>query len=211
MKRSCVGILAIGLILTLAACGGGGDDAAGTTAAGGSSTTSSPTTTSLPATTTTTSVATTTHIDTTTTTLATTTSSDVPVLTIPPDVTLGTGDVQVTLIWDTDSDMDLRVEDPTGHEISHHQPASESGGTLDHDKIPGPGDMGPHVENIFWADGTAPAGTYSAYIQHYDANSANPSGTYTLEVRVAGELIHQETGRVPLYENSPRFEFTFGA
>ena len=131
-----------------------------------------------------------------------------PVVTIPPDVVAGTGDIQVTLIWDTDSDMDLRVVDPSGYEISHHQPEAESAGRLDLDDIPGSGDMGPHVENIFWADGTAPTGRYSAYVQHYESNGLE-QGTYTLEVRVGGELIHQETGRVPLYENSVSFEFEF--
>ena len=33
-------------------------------------------------------------------------------LTIPPDITVGSGDVQVTLIWGTDSDMDLHVARP---------------------------------------------------------------------------------------------------
>jgi hypothetical protein len=184
------------LTLVLGACGGGGDDDAGIT------TTSPPTT--LP--TTTTTSATTSQATTTTTTPATSTTSDVPVVTIPPDVVLGAGDIQVTLIWDTDSDMDLRVVEPSGYEISHHQPESASGGRLDLDDIPGSGDLGAHVESIFWPADTTPAGRYSAYVQHYGSNGTDP-GPYTLEVRVGGELIHQETGRVPLYENSIAFEF----
>jgi uncharacterized protein YfaP (DUF2135 family) len=131
------------------------------------------------------------------------------VVTIPPGVVPGTGDVQVTLIWDTDSDMDLRVVDPSGFEVSHHTPESPSGGRLDLDTIPAAGDLGPHVENVFWADGTAPTGRYAAYVQHYGSNGVE-QGPYTLEVRVGGVLIHQETGLVPLYENSVRFEFDFG-
>jgi ABC-type glycerol-3-phosphate transport system substrate-binding protein len=97
MRRSLWGILALTLTLVLGACGGGGDDDAGITTTAGS------TTTSPPATTTTTTSATTSQATTTTTTTATSTTSDVPVVTIPPGTALGTGDIQVTLIWDTDS------------------------------------------------------------------------------------------------------------
>jgi hypothetical protein len=179
--------------LLAAACGGGGDGDAGTT-----------TTTSA----TLTLITTTTLAPSTTTTAATTTTFDVPLVTMPPDVVAGTGDIQVTLIWNTDSDMDLRVVEPSGFEISHHTPESESGGRLDLDTIPAAGDPGPHVENVFWPAGSAPSGRYFAYVQHYGSNGTNP-GPYTLEVRVEGELIHQETGLIPMYENSTYFEFAF--
>jgi hypothetical protein len=45
-------------------------------------------------------------------------------------------------------------------------------------------------------------------VQHYGSNGTNP-GPYTLEVRVGGQLIHQETGLIPMYENSTYFEFDF--
>ncbi len=198
MKRL---LLWAAVALLAAACGGGDDGTATTTTLSASASTM--TTTEA---TTTTAAATT---QATTTTLVTTTTSDVPVVTMPPDVVAGTGDIQVTLIWDTDSDMDLRVVDPSGYEISHHQPESESGGRLDLDTIPATGDTGPHVENVFWPAGGAPSGRFFAYVQHYGSNGTNP-GPYTLEVRVGGELIHQETGLIPMYENSTYFEFEFG-
>ena len=201
MRQAHGWALGMGLLLLLSACGGGADGAGTTTTTVGSATTATSQAT-------TTTAAATTQATTTTTTLATTTSSDVPVVTMPPDVVAGTGDVQVTLIWDTDSDMDLRVVEPSGFEISHHTPESESGGRLDLDTIPATGDLGPHVENVFWPAGGAPSGRYFAYVQHYGSNGTNP-GPYTLEVRVGGELVHQETGLIPMYENSTYFEFEF--
>lgn len=199
MKRTHIWIA---VALLTAACGGDGDGAgaATTTTVGGAAST----TTTIAATTIT--AATTTQAATTTT--ATATTNDWPLVTMPPGVVPGSGDIQVTLIWDTDSDMDLRVVEPSGFEVSHHTPESPSGGRLDLDSIPAAGDMGPHVENVFWADGTAPTGPYAAYVQHYDSNGLD-HGPYTLEVRVGGVLIHQETDQVPLYENSTRFEFEF--
>ncbi|MFH1331402.1 MAG: hypothetical protein ABIJ48_12250 [Actinomycetota bacterium] len=131
----------------------------------------------------------------------------VPPLTIPPDIVVGTGDIQVTLIWDTDSDMDLRVNEPSGFQINHVNRESESGGRLDVDDIPAAGDTGPHVENVFWPAGGAPPGQYSVYVQHYETLGNNPGG-YTLEVRVGGEVVHRESGLLPAYENSALFEFT---
>ena len=78
--------------------------------------------------------------------------------TSPPDTsgpTLGTGDVQVTLRWSGDSDLDLHVIDPDGFEISFSATTSPSGGQLDVDCIPSSGcaDSGQHVENVFWPVG----------------------------------------------------------
>jgi len=136
----------------------------------------------------------------------TTTLPDGPPLTIPPDITVGSGDVQVTLIWDTDSDMDLHVVDPDGFEIYFVATESSSGGLLDVDDIPSSGDTGPHVENIFWPTGGAPPGTYSAWVRHYDSLAGGPS-TFTLEVRVGGEVIHRETGTLTEETESTPFEF----
>ena len=48
-------------------------------------------------------------------------------------IRVGTGDVQVTLSWDTDSDVDLHVVDPSGEEIFYGNRESASGGMLDLD------------------------------------------------------------------------------
>ena len=65
------------------------------------------------------------------------------------DLVLGTGDVQATLSWDHEADMDLHLFDPDGEEIYYGNDTSASGGTLDHDANVGCG-LPDAVENIFW-------------------------------------------------------------
>lgn len=122
------------------------------------------------------------------------------------DTIARTGDVQITLVWSHDSDMDLHVIDPDGNEIYWSNPTSDSGGQLDIDKIPDEGDFGPHVENIFWPPDGAPPGTYTAFVHHYDSYTG-ASGSYTLEVRVGGLVVHEESGSVSENADSPPFEF----
>ena len=52
------------------------------------------------------------------------------------DLALGTGDVQATLLWNGDSDLDLHVTDPSGTDIYYLNKTSSTGGQLDHDDIP---------------------------------------------------------------------------
>ncbi|OFW54924.1 MAG: hypothetical protein A2V75_00340 [Actinobacteria bacterium RBG_16_70_17] len=141
-----------------------------------------------------------------TTTTTTTVPQTTTTLTVPEDVVVGSGDVQVTLLWAHDSDMDLHVIDPDGAEIYYSARTSASGGQLDVDDIPSDGDMSTHVENIFWPPDGAPPGTYSAFVKNYSMGAAG-SGSYTMEVRVGGQLIHQETGSIADGEFSPPFEF----
>ncbi|NEP17043.1 MAG: hypothetical protein F6J97_09060 [Leptolyngbya sp. SIO4C1] len=78
---------------------------------------------------------------------------------------LQTGDVQVTLRWDTSDDLDLVVVDPAGEQVSYLNPTVSSGGQLDVDAnaFCETASAAP-VENIFWPTGGAPAGQYSAYV-----------------------------------------------
>lgn len=78
---------------------------------------------------------------------------------------LQTGDIQVTLRWDTIDDLDLIVVDPAGSIIDFGSPTAPSGGQLDVDangfcrtQSAAP------VENIFWPTGEAPDGDYLAYV-----------------------------------------------
>ncbi|MFH1331345.1 MAG: hypothetical protein ABIJ48_11910 [Actinomycetota bacterium] len=105
-------------------------------------------------------------------------------------------------MWDTDSDLALRVNEPSGLRINHADRWSASGGCLDLDDIPAAGDTGPHVENVFRPTGGASPGRSSASVQRYEIPGGDPC-PYPLEVRVRGELVHQETGLVPMYEGTP--------
>lgn len=89
--------------------------------------------------------------------------------TIPDDVNvapvLQTGDVQVTLRWNTSDDLDLIVVDPAGSIVDFGSPTSPSGGQLDVDAngFCQTQNFSP-VENIFWPTGSAPDGEYLAYV-----------------------------------------------
>ena len=78
---------------------------------------------------------------------------------------LGTGSLQVSLSWDTETDQDLYVVDPNGEEISYTTTFSSSGGQLDRDDTDG---YGP--ENIYWEE-SAPDGDYSVSVNDYTGTS----------------------------------------
>lgn len=91
---------------------------------------------------------------------------------------LGTGDVQVTLTWDSSTDVDLHVVEPSGEEIWFGDRSSATGGQLDVDNTVA---FGP--ENIFWPVGSAPNGTYSVYVHYYSTNGFSGVTNYTVFVR----------------------------
>jgi len=92
----------------------------------------------------------------------------------------GFGDVQVTLTWDTATDLDLWVTDPEGEVIYYGNPTSETGGELDRDDVDG---FGP--ENVFWESGAAPAGEYKVEVDYF---SGSPATNYTVLVQAFGRV-----------------------
>jgi len=99
-------------------------------------------------------------------------------------VEVGTGDVQVSVSWDADSDVDLHVIDPAGDEVYYGQPEVPSGGTLDLDSNPSCAIDGVNNENITWAD--APPGTYTVRLDYYAACGVESTG-YVVTVQRRGE------------------------
>lgn len=81
------------------------------------------------------------------------------------EAVLQTGDVQVTLRWNTSDDLDLIVVDPAGSIVDFGSPIAPSGGQLDVDAngFCQTQSLAP-VENIFWPIGAAPDGEYLAYV-----------------------------------------------
>ena len=91
---------------------------------------------------------------------------------------LGTGDLQVTLTWDTDfSDCDLYVQEPDSTWVYY---GNSTGPTamLDADDTEG---FGP--ENIFVPPGNAANGTYSAAIDMFDLDGITTNTNCTIVVR----------------------------
>lgn len=120
--------------------------------------------------------------------------------TVVDGVQVGTGDVRVTLTWNTTADIDLHVTDPMGFEIyfpSDHE-RSPSGGELDVDANAGCGND-QQVENIFWPAGGAPNGTYQVEVVYFSSCGAGPTN-YEVAVNVGGRLLDRHRGT--LYSES---------
>jgi hypothetical protein len=112
---------------------------------------------------------------------------------------LGTGDVQVTLNWpQTGVDLDLHVVDPSGTEIWYHNPSSPTGGQLDWDNQDGGGTP----ENIFWAGGSAPKGTYKVSVVYYGGDKP---ADWSIRTVVNGQV---QTFSGHISESSPTVQVT---
>ena len=108
---------------------------------------------------------------------------------LPGDQVLGTGDVQVTLRWQGQADLDLHVIDPEGQEVWFASPQSASGGTLDVDAngecegLPRP------VENIFWPTRGAPRGMYQVKVVLFQLCESTAPTDYQVTITLDGEVI----------------------
>jgi hypothetical protein len=103
-------------------------------------------------------------------------------------MTLGTGDVEVTLTMSAATDLDLYVVEGTGTMINYQNTSSPSGGHLDLDANSAcSGQMGVNAEHIFWRTGQAPPGTYQVRVAHYRNCRGTLPVDYTVTVRNCGE------------------------
>ena len=107
------------------------------------------------------------------------------------------GDVQVSVSWDVDSDLDLHLVEPgaTGEEIFWGNPSSVTGGTLDLDSNPACAIDGVRNENIGWPTGAPNHGTYTVRLDHW-ADCGEAESRYVVTVRVKGHAIQTFTGTV---------------
>ncbi len=103
------------------------------------------------------------------------------------------GNIQITLAWNTGADLDLYVTDPAGETISYSHTHSASGGTLDHDARGQcrPNDQNNHIENTYWnAQQHPPSGTYQVAVHYWgECNSNAGPTTATLSISVGGRVI----------------------
>lgn len=112
-------------------------------------------------------------------------------VTVPTD--LGTGDVQVTLLWTDGVDLDLRVTDPTGAWVSYQNRTSSTGGQLDRDANRSCGGIvADPVENVFWPEGEAPRGGYAVTVTLYSTCSLEGPFPFTVVVKAGGRVVLQE-------------------
>ena len=92
---------------------------------------------------------------------------------------LGTGSLQISLAWDSGTDLDLWVTDTSGTKIYYNNRSSSTGGALDRDDIDG---FGP--ENIYWSQ--APNGTYKVEVNYYRGSGGSGTSNYTVTVSGLG-------------------------
>ena len=125
---------------------------------------------------------------------------------------LGTGDVQVTLRWNSLDDLDLAVTDPNGDMAFFANPSIPSGGQLDVDSNAGcMSQFENPVENIFWPPGNAPEGDYVAAVTLFTrCNGDRAPIPFELSITLNGET-QTQTGTVSDDTPSQVFEFSFPA
>jgi uncharacterized protein YfaP (DUF2135 family) len=95
--------------------------------------------------------------------------------------TVGTGDVQISVTWNSAADVDLHVVEPNGNEIYYGSSRSSTGGELDLDSNASCGSDGPRAENIRWPTGRAPTGTYTVRVDYW-SNCGAGSTDYVVRV-----------------------------
>ena len=95
-------------------------------------------------------------------------------------IPVASGDVEVTLSWDSDADLDLNVADPTGAEVYYGSPEVESGGVLDLDAGFPCGNI-VRNEHIAWALASPPPGIYEVRVSYYDSCEA-PETNYVVSI-----------------------------
>jgi hypothetical protein len=104
---------------------------------------------------------------------------------------VGTGDIQVTLSWDVNSDVDLHVVEPSGEELFYAHERSATGGELDLDSNAACVIDGVRNENVTWPVGRAPRGTYTVRVDYWDSCSV-PKTNFT--VRINGGTVQILSG-----------------
>jgi hypothetical protein len=121
-------------------------------------------------------------------------------------ISVGTGDVQVSVSWSDTSDVDLHVVDPSGEEIYFGNRNSASGGELDLDSNAAcsldtdpdnPNAPPTHLsnENIVWPTGSAPSGTYTVRLAYWSACNVSAPTEWVVTVATAGGTPQIFTGQ----------------
>jgi len=86
------------------------------------------------------------------------------------------GEVTVTLMWNSDADLDLHVECPGDRSIFYGSPRA-CGGELDVDMNVGGTMSSEPVENIVWPEGALEPGTYRVIVNNFNSRSDGETPT----------------------------------
>lgn len=127
------------------------------------------------------------------------------------EAALQTGDVQVTLRWESTDDLDLSVKDPSGEVVSFFNPEIASGGQFDVDANSGcQVQSGTPLESIFWPAGTGILGNYMVVVTLFNDCGSGVPASFTLEVSTYDDT-QTYTGTVSADHDSARFPFSLSA
>lgn len=96
-----------------------------------------------------------------------------------------TGEITVTLLWNSHGDLDLVVNCPTDRQLDYRNPA-ECGGTLDVDANTARDKLQDRpVENVFWPAGKAMSGTYRIAVRYVPRKDEQSPRETSYQVRLS--------------------------
>ena len=121
---------------------------------------------------------------------------------VSPTPTPQAGPLAFRLSWTSTSDLDLRVVEPSGNEISWENPASGTGGSLDRDLVCSAG-----TETIGWP-GTAPRGNYTFFANFSGACGSATTVSFTITVSRGNSVVATQSGSFSEGSQSQRFTFS---
>ena len=121
---------------------------------------------------------------------------------------VGTGQLQVSLSFSNDKDIDLHLVEPNGEHIYYGNRCSDNGGQLDLDSNPSCNIDGINNENITYGeDAFIEPGTYKVYAVMYRNCDATIATDYAVTVTYGGRVISANSG----YSNPARGTFEIDA
>ena len=90
---------------------------------------------------------------------------------------VGAGEVKVSIAWDTPTDVDLHVIEPSGEEIDYFEiPSPPPAATLDLDSNAACGIDGINNENVSWPLGQSPNGNFTVRVHMFESLCGDPPG-----------------------------------
>ena len=102
------------------------------------------------------------------------------------------GDIEVSLFWSTNADLQLLVRDPAGESVFDDNPLVVSGGILQEAGNVNcvPAATGSPVSYIYWPPGTIRPGTYEVEVWYQNAcTELPPPVDFTLLIEVNGQVV----------------------
>lgn len=104
------------------------------------------------------------------------------------------GDIEISLLWNTNADLQLLVRDPRGDSVFDDTPEVPSGGRLG-----AAGNVGCRVSQtspvsyIYWPEGILPAGLYEVEVWYQNACNDTRPVSFTLNILVNGQQVYVDT------------------